>query len=207
MSEKEINKKVKTKKLSKSGIVLIIGISIIAIPCIVFAGILLISKLQGGSPREGSRFDGDLINKISKEDVSTIETELNAISNTESVKVILSEGQLKVYIDTSDSLSSEQIDKVVDEAYKKVTAKLPIDTYFKKTDSAKMYDLQIHAYTKLEASEDRQYKILHKNSSEEKYSVDDMVHPKDEKLVAELEGKTIDKEDTTDENKEGDVDE
>lgn len=192
---KEIKVKQK-KKLSKSALILIIGIVIIAIPCLVFAGILGISALQTGTPREGSRFDGDLVNEITKTDVSAIETDLNTISNIDSVEVKLAQGQLKIYIDTNDSLDEKQVDKIVDKAYNIVTSKLPINTYFTKTDSAKMYDLQINVYTTAEESDTRQYKYLHKNSAEEKYAVDDMVHPKDAKLKAELEGKITETEET-----------
>lgn len=198
---KEVKVKQK-KKLSKSGLILIIGIVIIAIPCLVFAGILGISALQTGSPREGSRFKGDLVNEITKSNVSEVETDLNTISNIQSVEVKLAQGQLKIYIDTDDSLNEKQVDQIVTEAYNKVTSKLPINTYFTKTDSAKMYDLEIHVYTTAEASETRQYKYLHKNSAEEKYAVDDMAHPKDAKLKAELEGKITEIEETETETEE-----
>lgn len=190
------------KKISKSALILIIGIVIIAIPCLVFVGILGISALQTGSPREGSRFDGDLVNEISKEDVSTIETNLDSISDVESIEVKLAQGQLKIYIDTDDSLNEKQVDKIVNEAYNIVTSKLPINTYFTKTDSAKMYDLQINVYTTAEDSENRQYKCLHKNSAEETYAIDDMAHPKDAKLKAELEGKITEVEETDSEEEE-----
>lgn len=192
---KEIKVKQK-KKISKSALVLIIGIVIIAIPCLVFVGILGISALQTGTPREGSRFDGDLVNEITSSDVDDIEADLNTISSIESIEVILAQGQLKIYIDTDDSLNEKQVDQIVNEAYNIVTSKLPINTYFTKTDSAKMYDLQINVYTTAEDSENRQYKYLHKNSAEESFAIDDMAHPKDAKLKAELEGKITEVEQT-----------
>ena len=191
MSETKEVKVKKKKKLSKSAIVLIIGIAIIAIPCLIFAVILGVSVLQKGTPRNGTRFDNDLVNEISKDSVTDIETDLKSISNVEEVEVILSEGQLKVYIDTNDSLSEEDIDAIISSAYNKVTSKLPVSSYFTRTASAKMYDLQINVYTSVESSSNRQYKVLHKNSSEETYQIDDLVHPKDENLKNELEGKNI----------------
>lgn len=188
MSEIKQTQPKKKKKLSKSGIILIVGLSIIAIPCIVFAAILGISALQTGSPREGSRFNNDLVNEITSEHISTIENSLNSISNIDSVEVKVSEGQLKVFIDANDSLSSEQVDAIITDAYNKVTSTLPINTYFTKTDSSKMYDLQINVYTTAEQSADRQYKLLHKNSAEEQYQIDDLAHSKDAALVKELEG-------------------
>lgn len=179
----------KKKKLSKSGIVLIVGIAIIAIPCLVFVGILGISALQTGSPREGNRFKNDLVNEITKNDVSNIESDLNGLSNVESVLVKISEGQLKIYIDTNDSVSVEQFDEIVSKAYEKVISRLPISTYFTKTDTVKNYDLQINVYTTAEDSVNRQYKLLHKNAAEETYQIDDLVHPKDQALADELLGK------------------
>jgi len=178
----------RNKKLSKSGLIVIIGIIIIAIPCLVFVGILGISALQTGSPREGDRFDDDLVNEISKSDCDDLQSELTSISGVEEVTVKVSEGQLKVFIDVSDSYTSEQVDQVISSAYSKVTSKLPIATYFTKTDSAKMYDLQINVYTTVEQSASRQYKLLHKNAAEETFQIDDLAHPKDEALVAELNG-------------------
>lgn len=183
----------KRKKLSKSALVLIIGLFIIAIPIIIFLAILGISALQTGAPREGSRFDNDLDPAITSGDVKFLQDDISTISSIENVEVILSQGQLKVYIDTNDNLTEEQVDSIVTNAYNKVNSKLPINTYFTATDSRKMYDLQINVYTVAEASpigaeNSRQYKLLHKNSTESQYSIDDLAHPKDPNLAAELEG-------------------
>lgn len=178
----------KKKKLSKSGLIVLIGIIIIAIPCLVFASILGISALQTGSPRDGKRFKDDLVNEITKQNCSDIQADLSGIAGVESVEVKVSEGQFKVFIDTDDSLSEAQIDTIVSDAYSKVTSKLPVASYFTRTQSAKMYDLQINVYTTAEASGKRQYKLLHKNSAEETFQIDDLAHPKDAQLVKELEG-------------------
>ena len=196
MSEvNEVKKTRKRKRLSKSALVLIIGLCIIAIPIIIFLAILGISALQTGSPREGSRFDNDLDPSISNSEVSSLENDLKTISSIEEVEVVLSQGQLKVFIDTNDNLTEEQVDSIITEAYNKVNSKLPINTYFTATDSRKMYDLQINVYTVAEASpigaeNSRQYKLLHKNSTESTYGIDDLAHPKDPALAAELEGLT-----------------
>ncbi|MBQ6334368.1 MAG: hypothetical protein IJI46_04820 [Erysipelotrichaceae bacterium] len=183
------------KRLSRSAIVLIVGLIIIAIPVCIFAGILGISALQTGTPREGSRFDGDLEPAITDENVEAIRQKLSVISQVEDLEIVLAQGQLRIFIDTSDNLSEEQVDSIVTTAYNAVNSVTPITTYFTATDSKKMYDLQINVYTTAEASEigsesSRQYKLLHKNSAEETYSIDDLAHPKDASLAAELEGLT-----------------
>ena len=193
--EKQVKEKKQKKKLSRSAIVLIVGLIIIAIPVCIFLAILGISALQTGSPREGSRFNGDLDPAITKNNVSNLESKLSQISGTESVEVVLSEGQLRIFIDTNDNLDEGQIDSILTNAYNTVNGELPISTYFTATESKKMYDLQINVYTTAEASEigssnSRQYKLLHKNSMEATYGIDDLAHPKDPALAAELEGLT-----------------
>lgn len=181
------------KKLSRSAIVLIVGLIIIAIPICIFVGILGISAMQTGTPREGSRFDGDLDPAITDANIESLKTKLNALSSVESLEVVLSQGQLRIFIDTVDTLSEEQVDSLLTSAYNAVNSELPISTYFTATESKKMYDLQINIYTSPTASEigddaGRQYKLLHKNSAEETYGIDDLAHPKDPALAAELEG-------------------
>lgn len=193
MSEIKVEKK---KKISKSAIVLIIGIIIIAIPCIIFAAILGIAALQTGTPREGSRFENDLVYEITEENVTNIQTSLNSISGIENLEVKVSEGQLKIFIDVKDNTSSEQIDEICINAYDKVAKELPISTYFTKTASNKMYDLDIHVYTVVSNDANREYKILHKNSAEEEYKIDDVAHPKDPELVKELLNEEEPEEDT-----------
>ncbi len=193
--KKDRTAKREKKRMSRSALVLIIGIIIIAIPVLIFAGILGISALQTGTPRIGSRFDGDLQPAITDNDVAALKTELSTIGSVEDVEVLLAQGQLKIFIDTVDSLSEEQIDSILMSAYNKVIGKLPVGTYFTGDDSRKMYDLQINVYTSPTASaigdeNGRQYKLLHKNSTEEAYGIDDMAHPKDPALAAELEGLT-----------------
>jgi hypothetical protein len=188
------NKK-ERKRLSRSALVLIVGLIIIAIPVCIFAGILGVAALQTGSPREGSRFDNDLDPRITDDHLNTIKQQLSAIGQVDDVEVILSEGQLRIFIDTNDNLSEEQVDSILTSAYNSVNSTVPISTYFTATESKKMYDLQINVYTTAEASDigaanSRQYKLLHKNSAEAQYSIDDLAHPKDPALAAELEGLT-----------------
>ena len=196
MSEIKTEKPKKTKKrLSRSALVLIIGLFIIAVPIIIFLSILGISAMQAGTPREGSRFDGDLKPEITKDQVSTLQSDLESIGQLDSVEIKLAQGQLRIYIDTNDSLSEEQVDSIITSAYNKVNSLLPVNTYFTSTESSKMYDLSINVYTQVEASEigssnSRQYKLLHKNSTESQYEIEDLAHPKNPELAAELEGLT-----------------
>ena len=181
------------KRLSKSALVLIIGILIIAIPIAIFLAILGISALQTGSPRLGSRFNNDLNPEISNSQVEALASELKAMSSVEEVEVILAQGQLRIFVDTDDNMSDEQFDSLLTSVYSKVNSSLPIDTYFTDTDTEKMYDLAINVYTKAKASDldadsSRKYKLLHKNSKEDTYQIDDLAHPKNPELAAQLQG-------------------
>lgn len=192
MSETTTTKK-ERKKLSRSALVLIVSILIIAIPVIIFLAILGISALQTGTPREGSRFDNDLQPEITSSMVETLKSDLQSLSSVEEVDVVLSQGQLRIYIDTDDNMSDEQFDSLITSAYSKVNSALPVDTYFTATDTSKMYDLAINVYTKLQASDldadsSRKYKLLHKNSTEQNYMIDDLANPKNAQLAAQLQG-------------------
>ena len=116
---------------------------------------------------------------------------------------------MRIFIDTADTLSEEQVDSIVTSAYNAVNGELPISKYFTATESKKMYDLQINVYTTAEASpigtDGRQYKLLHKNSAEETYGIDDLAHPKDPALAAELEGLTPSEGETTETETEGET--
>ena len=207
MSEVKTENKLGNKKLSKSALVLIIGLIIIAIPVLVFVGILGVSAMQTGTPREGSRFNGDLDPAITNSEVNTLKSDIEALGTFDSVEVILSEGQLRIYVDTQDSMSESQIDSLITNIYNKVNSNLPISTYFTSTDSKRMYDLVINVYTTAEASEigatsSRVYKVLHKNAAEETYAIEDLAHPKDPDLAAELEGLKEPEEETSEETEE-----
>ena len=197
------------KRLSRSALVLIVGLIIIAIPVCIFLGILGVSALQTGTPREGSRFDNDLDPTITDEQISNLQTKLSAISSVENLEIVLKQGQLRIFIDTADTLSEEQVDSIVTSAYNAVNGELPISKYFTATESKKMYDLQINVYTTAEAlpigTDGRQYKLLHKNSAEETYGIDDLAHPKDPALAAELEGLTPSEGETTETETEGET--
>lgn len=181
----------KTKKLSKSAIVLIVGLCIIAIPCIVFLGIILSASLKTGKPILGDRFKNDLVNEISKSHCADIEKDIKALSNVELVEVELPQtGRLVVSVDVSDSLSEEETTKLAESIYETVIKTLPVNTYFTATDNARMYDLTINVYTQAQASDTRTYIIVTKNSQIELPSYQVVSKPLNEELAKELRGET-----------------
>ena len=190
--EKTANKKNKDKKkLSKGAIVLIIGLVIIATPCLVFGWILLSAYLQTGKPVIGSRFDNDLNPSITSAQTSIIESSVSGLAGVEKCTVEMKSAQYRVNVDTSDSLSSEQIKDLVVNVYNTVNSTLPVGTYFTATDTMKMYDLSINVYNFINAeNENMIYYILTKNSKMPAYTIQCVSEPLNEDLAKELRGET-----------------
>lgn len=188
---KEVTKKEK-KKLSKGGIVLIVGLIIIAIPVIVFLTIILSAALKTGKPIVGNRFDGDLNPAITSSQTAQLEKSIEGISGVDDCTIVLTSAQYRINVDTSDSLSSEQIEKLTVDIYNAVNSQLPVGTYFTASGSEKMYDLSINVYNFVDANnENMVYYILTKNSKMETYSLQCVSEPVDEELAKELRGETV----------------
>ena len=185
----DLNKTVKKKrKLSKPAIFLIVGIIIIVVPCLIFGGILLSSAMNTGTPIFGDRYEGDLDPAITSEDMSKIKGEIEALEGVESVDVVLPSGQLRVNINTDDSLSKDEIKELINSAYEIVKVDLPLETYFTSSDTKKMYDLAINAYNFINAEDDGMiYYELTKNAMSENEIIQLVSEPLNPELVEEIE--------------------
>jgi len=174
------------KPLSKSAIVLIIGIAIIAIPCIVFVAILLSASLQTGNPVLGDRFKNDLSTEIKSSDIKAVEEKVKSVANVEEVSADDPEtGTFKVFVDVKDSLSEEEVIATAESVYQSVTNILPVSTYFTSTNSERMYDLSINVYTSMNA-EDKIYVVLTKNAKMSEPITQVVSKAVDEELAEEL---------------------
>jgi len=185
--EKNVKVKKPRKKLSKGGLVLIIGCSIILIPCLVFGGILLAAAMQTGTPVNGNRFDNDLNPAITNDDTSALTTSIEAISGVEKCEIELTSAQYRINVDVNDTYGSEEIQKMCEDVYNAVNSKLPVSTYFTANGSMKMYDLAINVYNKID-SDTMVYYILTKNSKMSEYAIQCVSEPLDEELAKELRG-------------------
>ena len=117
MTKKVTNKRAK-RRLSKSAIVLIVGLIIILVPCFIFGGILLSAALQTGSPIFGDRYDGDLEPKIADDDLGRVESAVSSISGVQDVTTTLISGQLRVNVDVDDALTSDEINALLSSIYR-----------------------------------------------------------------------------------------
>ena len=199
-TQNQVKIKTKKKKMSKGGIVLLVGIIVILIPCLIFGGILLSAALETGKPVSGSRFNNDLNPSISNSNTKSLETTISAMSGVESCEIVLKSAQYRVNVNTTDSLSESQIKDLAVDVYNAVNTALPITTYFTSTDSEKMYDLSINVYNYISEDDDTMiYYILTKNSNMDTYSLQCVSSAVDEDLAAELRGETSNSSESTNE--------
>ena len=199
-TQNQVKIKTKKKKMSKGGIVLLVGIIVILIPCLIFGGILLSAALETGKPVSGSRFNNDLNPSISNSNTKSLETTISAMSGVESCEIVLKSAQYRVNVNTTDSLSDSQIKDLAVDVYNAVNTALPISTYFTSTDSEKMYDLSINVYNYISENDDTMiYYILTKNSNMDTYSLQCVSSAVDEDLAAELRGETSNSSESTNE--------
>ncbi len=190
MTKKVTNKRAK-RRLSKSAIVLIVGLIIILVPCFIFGGILLSAALQTGSPIFGDRYDGDLEPKIADDDLGRVESAVSSISGVQDVTTTLISGQLRVNVDVDDALTSDEINALLPQMYEAVDGVLSVSTYFTSTEDKKMYDLAINVYNFVDAEDENMiYYIVTKNAMMDNYSTQLVSEPIDAELASDLRGET-----------------
>lgn len=165
---------------------------VIIVPLAILAWILLTSLETKGEPVVGDRFKDQLDPAISEEQLTSLEKAFDS-GEIESVEVNLKSATLRVNINTVDTLTIEQIDTIVNDAYTKVDAVMPIATYFtNKKDGesvTKMYDLEIHVYNYIPTDENREgynYMVLTKNASAEGNVKNTPSQPIDQEVVNDV---------------------
>lgn len=176
------------KKISISTIIIIIGIIVICIPFAILGSILISASKATGTPVVGTRYENDLDPAITEEQIQRIESQIASDAQVEAVNIELVTATLRVYVDTQDSLDQEACEALVESVYNTVSSVLDIDTYFTKTSTKKMYDLEIHLYNNIDYADTEQYiyMITTKTSSMEGPSTQTVSVPKDPDVAAQL---------------------
>lgn len=176
------------KKINVSTVIIIVGIVVICIPFIILGSILISASKATGTPVLGNRYENDLNPAITEEQLSTIESKIASDNQVESVDVELVTATLRVYVDMQDSLTEEEASALADSVYETVASTLDINTYFTKTGTKKMYDMEIHLYNNMDFSGSEQYLYLitTKNSSMNEPSMQVVSSPKDPDVAAQL---------------------
>jgi len=183
----------KSKKMSKSKLMIIIGSCIVLIPLLIFAIILISAQLSTGSPIIGNRFKGDLDPEITSSMRKDLQESIKTISGVEDCEIVLETAQFRVNVKTSATATDESAKALATTVYQKVNEKLPISTYFTSTAEKKMYDLSISVYNQLNNDDGKQiYYLLTKNSKMSEPSIQLVSKPLDENLAKELRGEIVD---------------
>lgn len=165
---------------------------IIAIPCVIVVYVLLASIGGQNKPVTGSRFSSsDLNPEITRQEISTLQSNLSAIDNVEEVTVNLLSATLRVHLNLVDDANDDTAQAALNSAYDVVNQTLPIDTYFTNTDSAKMYDFEIDSYNYLiddtHTSDGWTYLKLTKTGASDGPVTDNMTVAKNSDLANQLE--------------------
>ena len=137
------------KKRDWSFYAIIVCLVIIAIPASYFGYQGLKALSEGRKPILGDRFKGQFDNVITDAQRSDIEAKIGALDHVESVSSTLITGTLRVAIVTNSDISKESLNGVSASSYAVVVDNLPIEDYFKDSDSVERYDLEIAVHNGL----------------------------------------------------------
>ena len=193
MSRKKNDKKETKKNAGKQSHILVwIAAAVILIPTILVGVVVMTSTENSGTPVVGSRFsETDLNPAITDDQITQIEAAMKELDYAESVEVNLKSATLRINIDLDDivdEVDEELVEKLASQAYDKVDAILPVETYFTQQSDAKMYDLSINVYNYSSFDEEHTeddwiYVCLTKTTASEKSVVDVLSVPRDEETA------------------------
>lgn len=186
---KKASSKQKTKLKNSSKILYTTAVIVLLIPLVLLVYIYLGAKENSGKPVEGTRFDNSLNPAITQEQLKQVEDAMK-FDQVQKVEVNLTSATLRINLDTKDDISEDALEDVLNSAYDKVNAILPIETYFTNKNETKMYDLDIHAYNFIpddtHSEDDQIYKEKIKNASNKKAVDDTLTSPRNKEKANEL---------------------
>ena len=145
--------KPKKRRSSRTALVFWICLILVLAPAVILGWILFSSSMNTHKPVLGNRYEGDLNPAIKSDQISQIKTKTEGIEGVQSVDIEMATATLRVYADITDDATSDTATATADSIYKAVSEVLNPTVYFTKTDSEKMYDLEIHVYTKPERTD------------------------------------------------------
>ena len=146
---KKVSKKKHGKKTSShwTAVVFWICLILIMLPVGVLGWILISSSMDTGKPIFGNRYEGDLDPAITEKDMEEVSDSVKALEGVDDSFVTMTSATLRVYADIADDASADTANAMADQIYATVSGILDPSVYFTRTDSMKMYDLEIHVYT------------------------------------------------------------
>ncbi len=185
-------------KLKKPHVILWLGIIVLLIPCIALGAVLFNSLEDSTKPVVVDRFNNELNPAITENDLTSIKSALN-YENVDKLEVNLISATLRVMINTADNMQEGDLLWILNDTAEKVTAILPVETYFTNKDGMKMYDLEIHVYNTTKGSEENPqiYYTKTKNAASEEWVVDNFSTAKNSELAQNILYPPITDEDVT----------
>ena len=214
MSEKNVKTKKQKKAPSNKGgkyslLIIFVMVVLIAIPSFLVGSIIYDSYMKTGVPTVGQRFENDLVNKITEDNLKQLESSLGTVDNVESVSVELQSATLKVYVNVEDSFEKEGYPDLTKQVYDQLATILSIEKYFTSNGNVKNYDLEITVFqnsSKL-SKETGPYFVLLKNAPMPEPKVYNYGDPLNPELVKNLFAEDVDLPDgsnpSSDENPDG----
>lgn len=174
-------------KLKKPHVILWLGIIIVLVPCIILGVVLMNSLENSREPVVADRFKNELNPAITETDLASIKSNLN-YDNIDNIEVNLISATLRIMINTNDGMSDGDILWILNDASDKVTAVLPVGTYFTNTNGTKMYDLEIHVYNTTKGTDalPQIYYVKTKNAANEEWIVDNFSTAKNPELAESI---------------------
>lgn len=172
----------------KNNYKIIVPITIIAIPFIIFVTALITASMSSNKVINGNRFRNDLDPKIEQSSIKELNDGISSLTSVESCQVVLKTSQVRIIVDVANTLAKEDYEQLLLDVYGKVNEILPISMYFtKKNTGEKMYDLEITAYNDMSLDDDSliMYSLV-KNSTMDDSIINLTSDPRDAELVAEL---------------------
>jgi hypothetical protein len=139
--------KPKKRRTSRTTLIFWICLVLIVAPLALLGWNLFSSSMNTHSPVLGNRYKGDLNPAITKDQMKQVETKAAAVNGVTSADVEMTTATLRVYADIADDATADTATATADSIYKAVSEVLDPSVYFTKTDSEKMYDMEIHVYT------------------------------------------------------------
>lgn len=172
-------------QLFKGNKILWAGLVFFSIPLLILAVILLQSSLATGKVIEGNRFNNDLDPEITKDLISTTQTDLEGL-DVLNVEINLHAATLLVTLQVDSTVDETKFADLATSAVEVIDQDIPLLTYFTSSDSKKMYDLQIDVYNLASDNTVNLHTILTKNANMLTFSIQDVSTAVNPELAAEL---------------------
>ncbi len=188
MAKKSKKTNVKKTTDKKSKILYWLAAIVIGLPLILLAFIYLTTKEQAGTPTVGNRFKNSLDPEITEKQITQIKDDLK-FDGMDDVEINLQSATLHITIDLDDKANNNRVSSVLNQAYDKVSAVLPVDKYFTNRKDVKMYDLDIHVYNFIPEGDDTTgwvYKEKIKNAASKNAVVDTLSKPRNNEVSQSL---------------------